>query len=228
MNVRKDSMEVNPQPGEAGFSLIEMIGVLAIIAVLAVAIVPKVFSTIATSRITGAVSAVNSIQSATADFTGKYGPMPVTGANSRVDDLLLTAGFLESRFNVKIGTPPSNPAIAGAAWTYANGVWTSAGGASQATQTRILCQASSAAVPSTAAGANFQLDGATNLPTGVTVLSAVIPNVTGTQALALSQAIDGDNLSAASVAVADNAGKVVYAAPSAAGLTTVYIYIAQQ
>jgi prepilin-type N-terminal cleavage/methylation domain-containing protein len=213
---------------ESGFSLIEMIGVLAIIAVLAVAIVPKVFSTIATSRVTSAVSAVTSIQSAAADFSGKYGPIPVTTANSRVDDLLLTAGYLDSRFHVKIGTPPANPAIAGAAWTYANGAWTAAGGASQATQSRIICLMSTNTAPSTAAGSNYQLDGATNLPAGVLVLSAVIPNVTGAQAQQLSLSIDGDALSAANTTTADNAGKVVYAAPNAQGLTTVYIYVAQQ
>ena len=213
---------------ESGFSLIEMIGVLAIIAVLAVAIVPKVFSTIATSRVTSAVSAVTSIQSSAADFSGKYGPIPVSGANARVDDLLLTSGYLDSRFKVKIGTPPANPAIAGAAWTYANGAWTSAGGANQATQSRIICLTSTATAPAAAAGSNFQLDGATNLPTGVLVISAVMPNVTGTQAQQLSEAIDGDALSAANATAADNAGKVVYAAPNAQGLTTVYIYIAQQ
>lgn len=213
---------------ESGFSLIEMIGVLAIIAVLAVAIVPKVFSTIATSRVTSAVSAVTSVQSACADFSGKYGPIPVTVAASRVDDLLLSAGYLDSRFKVKIGTPPASPPIAGATWTYANGAWTAAGGSSQATQARIICLTSTAAAPDAANGANYQLDGATNLPTGVLVLSAVIPNVTGTQAQQLSQAIDGDSLSAANTTSADNAGKVVYAAPNGQGLTTVYIYIAQQ
>ena len=110
MNLSTDSKVSLHRSANAGFSLIEMIGVLAIIAVLAVArSCRKVFSTIATSRITGAVSAVNSVGSACADFTGKYGPIPVTVADSRVDDLLLTAGYLDSRFSVKIGTPPANP-----------------------------------------------------------------------------------------------------------------------
>ena len=226
-------MNMHPKAGarrnsQSGFSLIEMIGVLAIIAVLAAVIAPRVFSTIASSRVNAAASSIGGISSAVTDFASKYGNLPVTGANSRIDDLLLTSGYLDQRFTVKIGTPAPTPPVAGASWTFANSVWTSAGGASQATQARIICVASNANVPSAAAGANYQLDGATNLPTGVNVISAVIPNVTGTQAQALSAAVDGDSLSAATNAVADNAGKVVYAAPNGAGLTTVYIYIAQQ
>jgi prepilin-type N-terminal cleavage/methylation domain-containing protein len=212
----------------SGFSLIEMIGVLAIIAILAVVIVPRVFSTIANSRITSAVSSITAVQSACADFSSKYGPLPVTTADSRIDDLLLTAGYLDNRFQVKIGAPVPNPAIAGAAWTYASGVWTAAGGASQATQSRIICLATNTNLPSTAAGANYQLDGATNLPSGTSVISAVLVNVTGAQAQALSLAIDGDSMTATNTTSADNAGKVVYAAPNAQGLTTVYVYLAQQ
>jgi len=216
------------KPRQAGFTLIEMIGVLAIIALLAVAIVPKVFATLGSSRVTSAVSSVAALQSATADFAGKYGSFPVTTATSRIDDLLMTAGYLDNRFTAKIGTPPPNPAVAGAAWTYAAGVWTASGGSSQAAQSRAICVASSAAAPSAAAGANYQLDGATNLPTGVHVLSAVFVNVTAAQARQLSLAIDGDALSAANTTSADAAGKVVYAAPNGAGLTTVYVYLAQQ
>ena len=213
---------------QAGFSLIEMIGVLAIIAILAVVIVPKVFSTIEGSRITAAVGSINAVRSAVTDFAGRYGTVPATTANSRIDDLLLTAGYMDSRFTVKLGTPAANPPIAGAAWTYANGAWTDAGGASQATQSRIIRLTSNVAAPSAANGANYQLDGATDLPAGSLVVSAVLVNVTGNEALQLSQKIDGDPYSAANATLADNAGKVVYAAPNGAGLTTVYVYLAHQ
>jgi len=212
----------------SAFSLIEMIGVLAIIAILAVVIVPKVFATISSSRVTGAVSSVGAIQSAAADFTGKYGTVPTTTNNSRIDDLLLSSGFLDGRFVVKVGAPPSNPPVAGATWTYANSAWTAAGGSSQAAQSRIICVTSNTTTPSSAAGANYQLDGVTNLPAGSRVISAVLVNVTAADALSLSQKIDGDGYSAADTTTADSSGKVVYAAPNGAGLTTVYIYIASQ
>lgn len=213
---------------QSGFSLIEMIGVLAIIAILAVIIVPKVFSTIEGSRITAAVSSINSVRSAVTDFAGKYGTVPATNANSRIDDLLLTAGYLDSRFTVKFGTQPANPPIASATWTYANGTWTAAGGANQATQSRIIRLTSNVTAPSTANGANYQLDGVTNLPAGSLVVSAVLVNVTGIEAQQLSLKIDGDPYSAADATTADNAGKVVYNKPNNAGLTTVYVYLAHQ
>jgi type II secretory pathway pseudopilin PulG len=215
-------------PRSAAFSMVEMIGVLAIIAILAVVIVPRVFSTIDSSRVTSAASSVTAIKSSISDFAGKYGTMPVTNANSRIDDLLLAAGLTDSRFVVKLGTQPSNPPIAGATWTQTASVWAAAGGASQATQSRIICVTSNVTAPSAANGANYQLDGVTNLPAGSLVVSAVIVNATANQARALSENIDGDAYTAATNAVADNAGKVVYAAPNAAGLTTVYIYLANQ
>ncbi len=205
-----------------------MIGVLAIIAILAVVIVPKVFSTIESARITNAAGSITALKSPASEFVGKYGTVPTTVAASRIDDLLLTAGMLESRFVVKIGTQPANPPIAGAVWTYANGAWTAAGGASQVTQSRVICLTSNAAAPSAANGANYQLDGVTNLPAGSQVISAVLVNVTGTEARELSEKIDGDAYTATTAALADNAGKVVYAAPNGAGLTTVYVYIASQ
>jgi type IV pilus assembly protein PilA len=212
----------------AGFSLVEMIGVLAIIAILAVVIVPKVFSTIASSRITQTIGSVTSMKSAISEFSGKYGTVPVTTANSRIDDLLMAAGMLEGRFVVKIGQQPSDPVTAGATWTYANGAWTAAGGASQASESRIAAIASSTAAPSAAVGANFRLDGTADLPAGSRVVYAVVSNLLAKEALELSLRLDGDNLSEADSTTADNAGKVVYAAPDANGITDAYVYVAHQ
>jgi prepilin-type N-terminal cleavage/methylation domain-containing protein len=212
----------------SGFSLVEMIGVLAIIAILAVIIVPRVFSTIASSRITNTVASVNSAKTAISDFAGKYGTLPVTNANGRIDDLLLTAGMLDSRFQVKIGTQPANPPVAGATWTNNSGTWTAAGGANQGGQSRLICLASTTGAPSTTNGANYQLDGATDLPTGARVVSAVVVNCTATEALEMSKRIDGESLSQAAAGTVDDDGKVVYRVPNAQGLTTVYVYLAHQ
>jgi prepilin-type N-terminal cleavage/methylation domain-containing protein len=217
-----------PHSRRAGFSLVEMIGVLAIIAILAVIIVPRVFSTIASSRITNAVASINSGKTAISDFAGKHGTVPVTNANARIDDLLLTAGMLDSRFQVKIGTQPVNPPVAGAAWTNNSGTWTAAGGANQAGQSRLICLTSTTATPSTANGANYQLDGSTDLPSGARVVSAVVVNCTAAEALEMSKRIDGEALSQAAAGTADDDGKVVYRAPNAQGVTTVYVYLAHQ
>ena len=212
---------------QSGFSLVEMIGVLAIIAILAVVIVPKVFSTIASSRVTNAVGSVTSLKSAVTDFSGRYGTVPLTTANSRIDDLLVTTGLLDSRFVVKVGTQPANPIVAGATWAQTAGVWAATGGASQAGQSRITSLVSSTTAPSGAAGTNFRLDGATNLPANSRVVSAAIVNVTAAEARELSLKIDGEAFTQANTTSADNNGKVVYAAP-AAGVATVYIYLAHQ
>lgn len=213
-----------------GFTLIEMIGVLAIIAILAVIIVPKVFSTIAGSRVTNALASINSVKAAVTEFGGKYGNVPLTTTNSRIDDLLLTAGMLESRFVVKIGNQPGTTAVAGANWANTTGTWaTTTAGTDQSAQSRIVCVTSTTAAPAAAAGANFRLNGTTNLPAGSRVVSAVLVGVTGSEARELSLKLDGTPYSQTGATTADNTGKVVYAAPDATtGLTTAYVYLAHQ
>ncbi len=212
----------------AGFSLVEMIGVLAIIAILAVIILPKVFSTIASSRVTNAAASINTMKTAVTDFSGKFGTLPITNANSRLDDLFFTAGLIEGRFTTKIGTQPTATPPAAATWTRTGGNWVAAGGASQATQSRLICLASNTTAPSTANGANYRLNGTANLPAGARVVSAVIPGVTGAQARELSTIIDGEALTAADNATADTSGKVVYNTPNAQGITNAYIYLVHQ
>jgi len=210
-----------------GFSLVEMIGVLAIIAILAVVIVPKVFSTIASSRVTSAIGSVTSMKAAITEFSGKYGTIPTTTNAQRIDDLLVAAGLLDTRFTVKIGTQQSAASNA-ATWAYASGAWAATGGSNQTTLSRLICSNSNTTAPNTANGANYQLDGATDLPTGSRVVSAVLVNIRGTEALELSQRLDGDVFSAADASTADAAGKVVYNTPNAQGLTTAYVYIVHQ
>jgi type II secretory pathway pseudopilin PulG len=220
------SRSIVPGNRKAAFSMVEMIGVLAIIAILAVIIVPKVFSTIASARITSAASSAAAMKTAIVDYASRYGSIPVTNLtpNARLDDLLVVEGLLDARFAVKIGTPQT--AAAGATYTRSTGVW--AGGASQALQTKLICLVSTVAVPSASLGANYYLNGGNvSLPAGAHVVSAVIMQVTGTEARELSLRIDGDANTQLTATTADNAGKVVYALP-VAGMTDVYIYIAHQ
>ena len=218
----------------SGFSLVEMIGVLAIIAILAVIIVPKVFSTIASSRVTSTAGSITSIKATVSDFSGKYGTIPLTTlATSRLDDLFLTptVGLMDSRFVVKIGTQTGTAVARGDTWAQAaaTGIWTdTGGGVSQAALSRLICLTSTVLAPNVSLGTNYFLDGRLSLPVGSRVVSAVIMQCTGAEARELSQKIDGDSMSATTAIAADNVGKVVYAAPNAAGLTDVYVYIAHQ
>ena len=217
------------QRRSSGFTMIEMIGVLAIIAILAVIVVPKVFSTIAGSRVTSAVASINAARSSLTEFCGRFGTIPITTTNSRIDDLLVAANLLDNRFVVKIGTQPTSTLATGATWSNTTGAWVATGGNSQATQSRIICLASTTNNPSAANGANFRLNGVatTNLPVGSRVVSAVIVGVPISEARNLSLSIDGEPLSTplAQATAADNNGKVVYAAGVT---TTVYVYLAHQ
>jgi type IV pilus assembly protein PilA len=213
----------------SGFSLVEMIGVLAIIAILAVVIVPKVFSTIASSRVTSAVGSTNAMKTAVTEFAGKYGTIPLTVAATRLDDLLVTTGILDTRYLVKIGTQPGATALAGGTWSNATGAWVATGGVSQATQSRLICLTSAPAAVPGAAGTNYRLDGVTALPAAARVVSAVITGVPLNDAREISLKVDGDTMTQpVASALADTAGKVAYAAPAAAGTTTVYVYLAHQ
>jgi prepilin-type N-terminal cleavage/methylation domain-containing protein len=226
--MNKSTPTTRSSSNHSGFSLVEMIGVLAIIAILAVVIVPKVFSTIASSRVTSAVGSINSMRTAVTEFAGKYGTIPLTVAASRLDDLLMTTSILDSRFNVKIGTQPGATPIAGATWSNSTGPWVATGGASQATESRIISLAS-APTASPGVGTNYRLDGTTNLPAGARVVSAVLTGVTLNDARELSQKIDGETLTQGTDSVAaDLGGKVSYAAPGAADTVTVYVYLAHQ
>lgn len=223
----KISLLTSPKYRQSGFTLVEMIGVLAIIAILAVVIVPRVFSTISSSRVTNAVASINSSKTAITEFAARYGTIPVTDSKARLDDLLFTAGMMEGRFNVKIGAQVAQPPGA-ARWTEDNGVWTHKGGANQNSLSRIICRNSKTGLPSTARGANYQLDGSTDLPSGARVVSAVLVNITAGEARELSARIDGDHLTAEDTSSEDEAGRVVYRAPNGKGLTSAYVYLAHQ
>lgn len=224
----------SPLRRRSGFSLVEMIGVLAIIAILAVIIVPKVFATIASSRITNAVASANSVKSSVSEFAGKYGTLPLANTTLRIDDLLVKAGLLESRFSVKVGNAPSGSQ--GGTWALVNGAWVgTAGGTNQNAapiQSRIISVNSTQGSPATANGANFCLSPSTplnlttdSLPANSRVIVAVIAGVTPTEALELSRRIDGDSLSETDSSTADARGKVVY---NVGATRNVYIYLASQ
>lgn len=210
-----------------GFTLVEMIGVLAIIAVLAVVIAPKVFSAIRSSRINGTLVSIDSIKTATTDFVGKYGVLPTTNNNSRIDDLLRTSGFLDERFSSKLGLQADVYGNAGATWTRnASGVWTASGGTSQAARSRIVCGVANTTSPDTAVGRNFRLDGTNNMASGSRIVAAILESVPESEARELSERVDGEGLS--TTTGADALGKVVYRNPPNSGLVDVYIYMLHQ
>lgn len=88
-----------------GFTLIEMVGVLAVIAILAALLVPKIFAAIDESRYNNTVASCNGVKAAVMSYFAKQGKFPAA-ATPDFDQELITAGYLETPFNPKIGTTP--------------------------------------------------------------------------------------------------------------------------
>src|SRR5436309_10136114 len=108
-------MNISPSRKQAlkGFTLIEMIGVLAVIAILASLLIPKIYEAINNARISNTTLSYNSIKTALADHYAKYGallssngtPIVVTDVGAtNFDHTLISEGFADKPFNVKIGS----------------------------------------------------------------------------------------------------------------------------
>jgi type II secretory pathway pseudopilin PulG len=184
-----------------------MIGVLAVIAILAALLIPKVFEAINNARINNAAVSYNTVKAAVVDHYAKHGSLlssngvtfAVTdvGYSTNYDSVLLSEGFLDKLFQVKIGDTNAHVAV-------------------------VTSVALGATV--TATDAAYDLDGSSgNDAVGGVVVHAVIPGVTGNDAKDLNDRLDGPTLGAATGA--DLVGRVKYADPTTTGLTTVYIYV---
>lgn len=187
------------------FTLIEMIGVLAVIAILAALVLPKVFESINSARVNNAAVSYNTVKSAVTDHYAKFGSLLssnglvfTTGASvaTNYDGMLLNEGFLDKKFQVKMGDTNSRVQVVTA---------------------DIL------SVAATAINAAHDLDGTVpvNDAVGGVVVQAVIPGVAEADAKDLNDRLDGATLGTA-IGTSDLVGRVKYATGSP---TTVYIYV---
>ncbi len=206
-----------------GFTLIEMIGVLAIIGVLASLLIPKIFAAIDTSRVNSSASSMESVKTAVAQHYAKYLSLTANGAGVTVtspyttyDSMLLSEGFMDKLLSIKIAAPAN---------TTVNYL-----GISTTTGTPVT--ATGATPPATAGDLAFDLvdnNGitATNTVIGSEAIVIALANVQIADAVALNNIIDGPTQGSVggSLTMADSWGRVKYAAPSVAGLTTVYVYV---
>jgi len=197
-----------------GFTLIEMIGVLAVIAILAALLIPKIFDAISNARVNNAAVSYNSVKAALADHYAKYGSLLslngvafATGSSSATNydsAVLLAEGFLDKPFRVKIGSTNAHvEAVAGlAATTVATGI-----------------------------NSAYDLDGLAAVPindagdVNSTIIQAVIPGVTSSDAKDLNDRLDGAALG--EVSGVDIKGRVKYAL-AVGGLTDVYLYVSHR
>src|SRR5437867_8696558 len=99
------------------FTLIEMIGVLAVIAILAALLIPKIFEAINNARVNNAAVSYNTVKTALMDHYAKFGSLlssngltflTTDAVATNIDGMLLSVGFLDKKFQVKIGDTNSH------------------------------------------------------------------------------------------------------------------------
>jgi prepilin-type N-terminal cleavage/methylation domain-containing protein len=223
----------NKSRKSSGFSLVEMIGVLAIIAILSSLLLPRVFSAINKAKISNSVLTIATIKSAvieaysdTGSFTAPGGGVLTVAGLPAVNpfdiQVLMAKQLIDKPFNVKIGV--EDPGVN--------------------EHEVVIDQPDAGEV--TGINVGYDFDGAgtfdddgdaatpevpgNDVQDDQYVVYAKIPNVSAQDAFAFSTALDGADLSAASAlgTLSDLIGRVKYAAPGAAGVTDVYVYIASR
>ncbi len=236
-----------------GYSLLELVLVLAIVSVLVGLLLPKGFDALRNARIQQVEKAVETLKTALTDFIsmpGGNGSMPRTegigvpcsgaaltgatdtakGNGARLDAVLLATGKIERPLSLRMGsqfyasTGTGNEML----WNQSLQAFAMTPDAAPlrnwSAVTRVEARtANPALAPSAAQGANFRLDGTTNMGINYVVAYLVLPAVPAKDAYELALAMNGAQLTPVE-GVACDTGVVAYAAP-AAGITDVYVYI---
>lgn len=237
-----------------GYSLLELVLALAIIAVLAGLLLPKGFDALRNSRVQEVRETVKTLKTALTDFItmpGGSGSIPRTegtnipcsgtalsaatdtakGNAARLDAVLVSVGKLDRTVYLRMGSQLNTSSGSGneIQWSQAVQAFTMTPDAAPlrnwSSVTRFEARTGNPALaPSAAQGANFRLDGTTNLSANVVVAYLVIPGVPARDAFELATALNAPQLAPVLGAACD-AGVVAYAAP-VNGVTDVFVYVA--
>mgnify|MGYP000403580078 FL=1 len=236
-----------------GYSLLELVLVLAVVSVLVGLLLPKGFDALRNARIQQVEKTVDTLKTALTDYlsmAGGNGSLPrtegtgiptsgaaLTGATdaakgnaARLDTVLLATGKIEKPLALRMGTQSFTSTGTGneVTWSQASLVFVVTPDAAPqrnwSTVTRAEARtANPALAPSAALGANFRLDGTTNLNANYVVAYLVIPACPAKDAYELAVAMNGAQLAPVEGAASDT-GLVAYAAPTN-GVTDVYVYL---
>jgi prepilin-type N-terminal cleavage/methylation domain-containing protein len=236
-----------------GYSLLELVLVLAVVSVLVGLLLPKGFDALRNARIQQVQKTVDTLKTALTDYlsmAGGNGSLPrtegtgiptsgasLTGATdaakgnaARLDTVLLATGKIERPLSVRMGTQSFTSTGTGndVTWSQASLAFVMTPDAAPqrnwSTVTRAEARtANPALAPSAALGANFRLDGATNINANYVVAYLVIPACPAKDAYELALAMNGAQLAPVEGAASDT-GVVAYAAP-VNGVTDVYVYL---
>jgi prepilin-type N-terminal cleavage/methylation domain-containing protein len=244
----------NPLHSSQGYSLLELVLVLAVVSILVGLLLPKGFDALRSARVQQVQQLTDTLKTVLVDYLSMPGGngslprtegtgIPTTGAaltgatdlakgnGARLDAVLTAVGKLERPIGVRMGSQVSTSTGSGneMAWNQATQAWVMTPDAAPlrdwTTVARIEARTSNPLLaPSAALGANFRLDGSTNLAAFVVVAYLVIPAAAASDAWALAVAMNGNQPAPAPGAACD-VGQVAYAAP-VNGVTDVYVYLA--
>ena len=236
-----------------GYSLLELVLVLAIVSVLVGLLLPKGFDALRNARIQQVAKTVDTLKTALADYLtlpGGNGSLPRTegtniptsgatltgatdiakGNGARLDSVLLATGKIERPLSLRMGSQSYAATGTGNEMTWSQTALAFVVTPDAAPQrnwsavTRVESRSSTpGTLPSVALGANFRLDGTTDLTANLIVAYLVIPAVPAKDAYNLAVAMNGPQLTPVE-GVACDTGVVAYAAPTN-GVTDVYIYL---
>lgn len=236
-----------------GYSLLELVLVLAIVSVLVGLLLPKGFDALRNARIQQVQKTVDTLKTAIADYItipGGNGSLPRTegtniptsgaaltgatdtakGNGARLDSVLLAAGKLERPLSLRMGNQSYVSTGTGNEMTWSQSALAFVVTPDAAPQrnwsgvTRVEARSSSpGTLPSAALGANFRLDGITDLTANLIVAYVVIPAVPAKDAYNLALAMNAPQLAPVEGAACDT-GVVAYATPTN-GVTDVYVYL---
>jgi prepilin-type N-terminal cleavage/methylation domain-containing protein len=236
-----------------GYSLLELVLVLAIVSVLVGLLLPKGFDALRNARIQQVQKTVDTLKTALADYItipGGNGSLPRTegtniptsgaaltgatdpakGNGARLDSVLLAAGKLERPLSLRMGNQSYTSTGTGNEMTWSQSALAFIMTPDAAPQrnwsgvTRVEARSSTpGSLPSAALGANFRLDGLTDLTANSIVAYLVIPAVPAKDAYNLALSMNAPQLAPVEGAACDT-GVVAYATPTN-GVTDVYVYL---
>lgn len=236
-----------------GYSLLELVLVIAIIAILVGLLLPKGFDALRTARVQQVVKTVDTLKTAIVDYLALAGGngslprtegtgIPTTGAAltsatdiakgnaARLDTVLLATGRLERPLALRMGSQSFSSTGTGneLVWNQAALAFAvtpdAAPSRNWAGVTRVEARtANPALAPSAALGANFRLDGVTNLNVNSIVAYLVIPACPARDAYELALTKNGAQFAPVEGAACDT-GVVAYGVPTN-GVTDVYVYL---
>ena len=236
-----------------GFSLLELVMVLVVIAIIVGSLLPKGIDAIRTARIQNVEKTVETLKTALMEYIalpGGNGSLPRTegagipcsgaalsgasdpakGNGARLDAVLLATGKLERPLTLKLGSQFYASTGSGneMTWNQAQQAFVITPDAvpqrNWSAVSRVEARtANPALAPSAALGANFRLDGITNISANYVVAYLVIPACPARDAYELAVALNGPQLAPLEGASCDT-GIVAYPTP-ANGITDVYVYL---